>query len=337
MEKEYTVYVSADGDKKGDYKTVSQAILSLPKDEEIPAVIKIAPGVYHEKLELRRANVKIEGMGNTPEETVITYEDYGFYRFPDGSKRGTFRSYTFLVFTHDVYFKNITIQNSSAPSCEKGQAVALYAEGNHIFAENCHILGHQDTLFIGPLPQKEYEPKGFLGPTEHAPRINGYQRYKNCKISGDIDFIFGSGTAFFEGCEIVSNPRLDKEGKLLKDQGYVTAPSTPKDQPFGFVFRNCDFKSQCPKDSVYLGRPWRDFARCVLIDCYLGAHIHPEGFHDWGKTRAHGTLFFGEYGSRGEGAQGKRADFVTMLEKEEVLQYQEENVRNSVKREEIQK
>lgn len=331
MQKEFIVYVSARGDRQADYGTIGEAIKALPKEEDIPATIKIAPGIYHEKLELRRANVRIEGEGDTPEDTVITYDDYGFYRFPDGSKRGTFRSYTFLVFTHDVHLKNLTIANPSAPSVEKGQAIALYAEGNHIFAQNCHILGHQDTLFVGPLPEKEYEPKGFLGPTEHAPRINGYQCYKDCTISGDIDFIFGSGTAFFENCRIVSEPRLDSEGNLLEDQGYVTAPSTPEGQPYGFVFHNCEFTGSCPEASVYLGRPWRDYGRCVLIDCKLGAHIHPRGFHDWGKTHAHGTLFFGEYGSVGAGAKGDRADFVTRLQPEEISAYREENVKNSVK------
>lgn len=331
MQKEFNVYVSANEREQADFRTIGEAIQALPGEEEIPAVIKIAPGTYHEKLELRRANVKLEGTGDNPGDTIITYDEYGFYRFPDGSKRGTFRSYTFLVYTHDVLFKNLTIDNPSAPSVEKGQAIALYAEGNHIFAENCHILGHQDTLFIGPLPEKEYEPNGFVGPTEHAPRINGYQHYKNCKISGDIDFIFGSGTAFFEDCTIISEPRLDREGNLLKDQGYVTAPSTPKGQPYGFVFHNCEFKSDCPKGSVYLGRPWRDYGRCVLIDCKLGAHIHPQGFHDWEKAHAHDTLFFGEYESRGEGAKGKRADFITQLTPEEIVAYDEENVRNSIK------
>jgi len=330
MQEKIIYCVSANEEDKADFKTIGEAIHALPKEEEIPAVIKIGKGTYFEKLELRRANVMFEGMGENPGDTVITYDAYGFFRFPDGSKRGTFRSYTFLVFTHDVTLRNLTIENPSAPSCDKGQAVALYAEGNHIFAENCHILGYQDTLFIGPLPPKEYEPGGFLGPTEFAPRVNGYQSYKNCKIAGDVDFIFGSGTAFFKDCEIVSRLRCDKEGNILKDQGYVTAPSTPQGQPYGFVFQNCTFTGECPRASVYLGRPWRDYGRCVLLNCNLGGHIHPDGFHDWGKTHAHDTLYFGEFESTGEGAGENRAHFVSRIKPEEVSCYQEEKVRESV-------
>lgn len=326
MEKEVILYVSANPKDKAEFTCIADAISSLPEEEDVQAVIRIAPGTYYEKLELRRANVKIEGMGDSPEDVVVTHDDYGFFILPDGIKLGTFRSYTFLIFTHDVSLYNLTIQNPSAPSCEVGQAVALYAEGNRISAENCHILGHQDTLFIGPLPEKEYEKGGFMGPTESAPRVNGYQSYKNCKISGDVDFIFGSGTAFFWKCEIVSELRLNREGQCIKEQGYVTAPSTPKGQPYGFVFKDCNFTGECPRESVYLGRPWRDYGKCVLIGCNLGPHIHPEGFHDWGKTSAHGKFYFAEYGSAGEGAHKDRADFVVKLEKEELPKYQEEEI-----------
>lgn len=150
---------------------------------------------------------------------MISFGDYGYEIMPDGIKRGTFRSYTFFVHAADVTLRNLTIENTAGDSKTHGQAIALYAECDRFIAESCRILGHQDTLFTGPLPPEEYEPGGFRGPTESAPRINGRQYYHNCYICGDIDFIFGSATAYFEGCTIAS-----------LGPGYVTAASTPEGQ-----------------------------------------------------------------------------------------------------------
>ena len=133
--------------------------------------------------------------------------------------------------------------------------------------------------------------------------------YKNCRIFGTVDFIFGSATAYFEDCELISlNDRKEEtaqdpaaESGEQKEAapvlGYVTAPSTPQGQKYGYVFRNCAFTGpDCPDETCYLGRPWRNYARCVLIDCKIGRHIRKEGWHDWGKERAEETTFFAEYG-----------------------------------------
>lgn len=85
----------------------------------------------------------------------------------------------------------------------------------------------------------------------------------------------------------------------------MTAASTPKGQKYGYVFRNCRFTGNSSRESVYLGRPWRDYARTVLIDCYLGPHICREGWHDWDKKNARSTLFYGEYASYGRGREDR--------------------------------
>ena len=179
---------------------------------------------------------------------------------------------------------------------------------------------------IMPLPPEEYEPGGFRGPTESAPRINGRQYYHNCYICGDIDFIFGSATAYFEGCTIAS-----------LGPGYVTAASTPEGQEYGYVFHDCRFAAEgCPQHAAYIGRPWRDYARVVLMDCAIGAHIHPAGFHDWGKEHAHGTVLFAEYHSYPQDADcgcadscrpfAQRADFVDTLDGAQAAHFSRELV-----------
>ncbi len=111
-----------------------------------------------------------------------------------------------------------------------------------------------------------------------------------------MDFIFGGATAYFETCTFFSKD-VDREVK-----GYVTAPSTPEGLPFGYVMEGCRFRSNCPDRSVYLGRPWREWGRAVLLRCVIGPHIKAEGWDDWGKELAHTTSFFAEYACTGPGA-----------------------------------
>lgn len=344
----HSITVSPESAVSSDFHSLQEAIDSIPADNSSPVTIELAPGTYHEKIILEKPNVTLTGLGKDPADTVISFDDFAYFMMPEGKKRGTFRSYTLFVHAHDVTLRNLTVENASGDSKTHGQAIALYAECDRFMADNCRLLGHQDTLFTGPLPPKEYEPDGFLGPTQFAPRINGRQYYKNCYICGDIDFIFGSATAFFEDCIIESLRRSIADSSEILDhtsvpaavgahpaepEGYATAASTPKEQEYGYVFWHCRFTStDCPPASVYLGRPWRDFARTVLIECALGAHIHPAGFHDWNKEAAHETVFFAEYGSHPLNAHAaaqsndRRADFVQTLSDTQTVHYTKDMV-----------
>ena len=93
----------------------------------------------------------------------------------------------------------------------------------------------------------------------------------------------------------------------------------------GYVLHKCKLTSDCPKGSVYLGRPWKEWAKTVFLECELGEHIHPQGWLDWGKT--HGHFYYGEYNSYGPGASPEtRADFSHQLTREEAEQYSMEKV-----------
>lgn len=317
--------VSPEASASGIFHSITEAIDSIPFTNRTPVCIEIAPGFYHEKIILDKPFVSLVGMGQTPSETIISYDDFAYDRMSDGSKRGTFRSYTLFVHASDVTLRNLTIENASGDSQTHGQAIALYAECDRFMVDSCRLLGHQDTLFTGPLPPKEIEPNGFVGPTQFEPRINGRHYYRNCYICGDIDFIFGSATAYFEQCTLESLRRsTPSEYDAAIPEGYVTAASTPEGQRYGYVFFRCAFTSEdCPPASVYLGRPWRDFAKTVLIDCTLGTHIHPAGFHDWDKTQARKTIYYAEHTRT---PSFTRADFVHTLSVAETDSYAKEAV-----------
>lgn len=310
------------------FSTIQEAFDALPADTDTPVTILIGPGIYREKLELSRSHVTL--LGETAENTILTYDDCATQLMPDGSKRGTFRSYTLFLDANDITLKNLTIQNTAFPRSKAGQALALYADGDRIYLENCRLTSYQDTLFTGPLPPAPLSPGGFTGPKEFSERIVGRQLYRNCYICGDIDFIFGSAIAYFESCEIASvfSEKLPVSpcGETPV-YGYATAASTPEGCPYGYVFDRCRFTGTCPDKSVYLGRPWRNFAKTVLLNCHLGPHIRPEGFHDWNKKEAHDTIFYAEYQSTGEGASAYgRASFVKELSDGEALLFSKEKV-----------
>lgn len=298
------IVVAKDG--SGDFLTIQEAIKEVETKQIEKAVILIKKGVYEERLEIRVPYLTF--VGEDAIETEITGKVGAFDLDSYGEKMGTFRTYTVLVDAHHVVMKNLTISNRAGIGVKAGQAIALYADGDALEFIDCRLLGRQDTLFIGPLPPKEIEKNGFLGPKQFSPRINGHHWYKNCYIEGDVDFIFGSGTAFFEQCQIHS---LDLRKEI---NGYVTAASTPEGQAYGFVFYQCHFTSDCARGSVYLGRPWRNFAKTVIIDSVLDQHIHPAGWHDWNKEEARGTTFYAEGYNQGEGSSlERRVDWLNII------------------------
>ena len=301
-------------DGSGDFKTIQEAIDSIPKENLLPITIEIKAGVYKEKLHIEVPFLTLKG--ESAETTKITYDDYAKKYLPDGSQYGTFRSYTVFIGAHDTTLENLTFENSSGFGYDVGQALAVYADADRICFKNCHLLGHQDTLFTGPLPPAPIKPGSFVGPRENADRINGRQYYENCYIEGEIDFIFGSATAFFYNCEIFSLNRNEDVN------GYVTAPSTAEGQKYGYVFEKCHLSSDCKAHSVYLGRPWRNFAQTVFINCIMDAHIKSEGWHNWGKADAEKQSFFAEYNSTGEGADApNRVNFSHQLTDTQALTY----------------
>ncbi len=319
------IHVAADG--KGDCRSLGEALRMISPGNTEPVTIYLHEGVYKEKLVIDRPYITLIGDGAG--KSVITYDHYARMVMPDLSNRGTFRTQTLLIHTHDFTAKDLTIENSSGFGRDVGQAIALYVDGDRNSFYHCRILGSQDTLFTGPLPPSAYQAGGFTGPLEHAPKINGRQYYYQCYIRGDVDFIFGSATAYFEGCEIFSqktdNAPAAPDPEEQKIYGYITAASTPEGQEYGYIFRRCRLTGDCPANSVYLGRPWRSFAKTVFIECEMGGHIRREGWHDWDKREAHSTVFYGEYKSRGPGGDpAGRAAFSRRLTQEAAGQFAKE-------------
>lgn len=278
-----TLFVARDG--TAEFRNVDDAIEVCRAFMDYHKVIFVKKGTYKEKLIIPSWLTNIEICGEDRDNTIITYDDHANVKIP-GTDRpmGTFRTYTLKVEGNDITLKNITIENNAA---RLGQAVALHTEGDRLKFINCRFLGHQDTIYTG---------------------VGGTRLYfKDCYIEGTTDFIFGPSTAWFEGCTIKS-----------KANSYVTAASTPADQPYGYVFNKCRLIADEGATKVYLGRPWRPYAYTLFIYCDLGKHIRPEGWHNWGKKENETTARYIEYGNTGEGANtANRATWSKQLTKKE--------------------
>ena len=268
-------------DGTGEFRTIDEAIEVCRAFMDYHKVIYIKKGTYKEKLIIPQWLQNIELCGEDRDETIITYDDHA-----NINKMGTFRTYTLKIEANDITIKDLTIENNSP---RLGQAVALHTEGDRLVFINCRMIGHQDTVYTG-MP---------------------YTRlfFKGCYICGTTDFIFGPSTAWFEDCTIES---------LVNS--YVTAASTPKDAAYGYIFNNCRLIAKAGVDKVYLGRPWRDYGYTLFMNCDLGTHIRPEGWHHWEKQREN-TARYLEYNNRGAGSQPQqRVSWSRQLTKKEAQQ-----------------
>ncbi|MFL6285346.1 MAG: pectinesterase family protein [Pyrinomonadaceae bacterium] len=257
--------VAADGSAK--YRTVQEAVMAVPSGTaESPVVIRVRPGVYKELVYVQREKRFFRLIGEDASKTVITFDLNANLKGLDGKPIGTFRTPTAQIDADDFAAENITFENSAGPV---GQALALRVDGDRAAFRNCRFLGWQDTILLN----------------------RGRQYFEGCYIEGHVDFIFGAATAFFERCHI----------HALKD-GYLTAASTPDDQPFGFVFSHCRVTGASPEVKTYLGRPWRAYSAVMFVDTEMSEVVRPEGWHNWNFPEREKTVRYAEYGSRGLGA-----------------------------------
>jgi len=288
----YDFVVAQDG--TGNFATVQEAFNAVPDFRKNTTTIFVKNGIYKEKLILAGSKTNVRLIGEEVMKTTFTYDDYALKKNKFGEEIGTTGSSSFYSFADGFTAEHITFENSSG---SVGQAVAVRVDGDMIKFIDCRFLGFQDTLY------------------PHAEKSRQY--YKDCYIEGTVDYIFGWSTAVFDHCTIFTK----------KNGMYVTAASTLQEIPYGFVFLNCKITGDAPDSSIYLGRPWRPFAKTVFINCSLDRLIKAEGWHNWNKPDAEKTSFYAEYKSVGEGANNKaRVPWSHQLTDEEVKNYTLEKI-----------
>ncbi len=280
-------------DGSGDFFTLTEAVAAVPDFGRDTTRIVICGGVYREKISIPATKrlVALTGRG----DVTLTWDDYAAKIGPTGRPLGTSGSST-LYFGGDGWtVRNITFENAAG---RVGQAVAVQCLATELRFIGCRFLGNQDTLYLYGTGNRDGERV-----TENA-RI----RFEECYIEGTTDFIFGSAAALFRRCEIRS-----------KADSWITAASTCRGQRCGLIFEECRLTADEGVTACWLGRPWRDHAQTLFLRCHLGAHIRPEGWHDWNKPRTHRTAFYAECASEGPGAAGRRVPWARRIAERRAL------------------
>lgn len=289
---ERKVIVAKDG--TGNYTTVQAAFDAIPSGNTKPVTIFIKKGIYKERLILDTRKDLIKLVGEDKLNTILTYDNHAGKKLANGDTINTWTSASFFIYANDFYAENLTFENNAGFTA--GQAVAVFANGDRLFFNNCRFVGFQDVLFCSGAGTKQY--------------------YKDCYIEGSTDFIFGPATAVFQNCHIHS-----------RKNSHVTAASTPREVPFGFVFFDCKLTADPEFKKVSLGRPWQPHASVTYIRCEIGDHILPEGWNNWKNPANEATVRYAEYKNIGPGAQPTaRPSWIKQLSDEEVKKFTLSNI-----------
>lgn len=278
-------------DGTGDFFTLKEAVDMIPDYNNGMLKIRLSEGLYREKISIpwTKRNVHLKGVG----KAVVSWDDFANRKNIQGHNMGTSGSSTIYFGADNWTVDNVTFENTAG---RVGQAVAVQTLGNNLRFRNCRFLGNQDTLYT-------------RGTGNSNEKIGGerWNYFENCYIEGTTDFIFGAAAAIFSNCEIHS----------LADS-YVTAASTVEEQEVGYIFFNCCLTAAEGVTKCFLGRPWRPYAKTIFINCELGEHITAEGWQAWSNKDNPSTTYYGEYGSKGKGANKKsRVDWSHQLTKKE--------------------
>ncbi|KAL9660901.1 hypothetical protein QQ045_025720 [Rhodiola kirilowii] len=268
------VTVAKDG--SGNFTTISAALAAMPNKFKGRYVIHVKEGIYDEQVTITKEMANVTVYGDGSQKTMIT----GNKNFVDGVR--TFKTASFVALGEGFMAKAMGFRNTAGP--EKHQAVAARVQSDRAIFLNCRFEGYQDTLYV----------------QTHR------QFYRSCVITGTVDFIFGDAAAVIQNTLIKVRKPLENQQNIVTAQGRVD-----KHESTGIVLQNCRIEAdealepEKGKFKTYLGRPWKEFSRTVVMESAIGDLVHPEGWMPWDGDLYLKTLYYAEYGNKGAGAETK--------------------------------
>ncbi|XP_007012506.2 PREDICTED: putative pectinesterase/pectinesterase inhibitor 45 [Theobroma cacao] len=266
------VTVAKDG--SGNFSTISEALAAMPQKYDGRYVIYVKAGIYEETVLVTKKMVNLTIYGDGSQKTIVT----GNKNYVDGVP--TYLTATFVASGDGFLAKAMGFRNTAGP--EKHQAVAARVDADRAIFLNCRFEGYQDTLYV----------------QTHR------QFYRSCVVAGTIDFIFGDAAAVFQNCLIYVRKPMDNQKNIVTAQG-----RKDKFETTGIVLQNCkilpddsftSFKSQFKS---YLGRPWKEYSRTIVMESLIEDLIDPAGWLEWEGNFALNTLYYAEYNNNGPGAK----------------------------------
>ncbi|MFC7532609.1 pectinesterase family protein [Actinoplanes sp. GCM10030250] len=253
--------VAADG--TGTYRTVQAAIDAVGANNTSRQTITIKPGTYREIVTIpsNKPFITLKGGGDTNDDVVIVnnHSSAGGY--------GTSGSATLFANGKDSGATNLTISNDYG---EGSQAVAANLNADKLVFDNVRFLGAQDTLLVN----------------------SGRSYVKGGYVEGTVDFIFGGGTAVFNGTKIYQK---------RASGGPITAAKTDAANAYGFLFYKATVTG-ATNNTTQLGRPWGPAAQVLFRESSLSATIKTaQPWTDMSGNTWQNARFF-EYANTGSGA-----------------------------------
>ncbi|KAF8062605.1 hypothetical protein N665_1196s0011 [Sinapis alba] len=279
LESKADAIVSKDG--SGKFSTVKEAVAAAPENSKTRYTIFVMRGIYHENVIIGKNKTNLTILGEGSDLTTIT----GSLNHADGV--GTYESATLGVEGEGFMAQDICIKNTAGPA--KKQAVALRVSADKAVIYRCRIDAYQDTLYA------------------HSER----QFYRECYITGTVDFICGHATAVFQHCRIEARKPLKGQSNMITAQQCETDTESKKSW---FSIQKCEIKAAPDLDQVkgtvktFLGRPWGKYSTVVFMHSLMDGFIDPAGWAPWNQEKGRlSTLYYGEYQNNGLGADtGKR-------------------------------
>lgn len=313
--------LSVDGKPSGGvpgFATLAEAIAAAPADGTKPYRILVPAGDWRMRALVDKPNVHLIGEG--PDKSRIVFNNKQGDIQPDPFK--PYGCSTVVVIAPGFAAKDLHLDNDydwvgaeigprtgqNGSSGRQADALRLAKGSDKAYLENVRMTAWQDTLWTD----------------------QGRSLFRNCEITGCVDFIYGAGQAVFEKCTIVSRVgRVGGEDGKPESPGlksFITAPSTQKTDSYGLVFFDCKLTKEAgvAANSVALGRPWKPtkpmpdgsrhydvdaVGQAVFLRCWMDDHVVHDGWTEMGghvndtlEMIQPETARFFEYKSTGPGA-----------------------------------
>ncbi|KAK8511295.1 hypothetical protein V6N13_013712 [Hibiscus sabdariffa] len=267
------VIVAKDG--SGKYDSINKALAEVPKKNPTRFVIYVKAGVYKENVNINKSMSNVMLIGDGPTKTIVSSGlSVAFHKLT------TFHTATVAVNAKNFIAKNIGFENTAGTAGH--QAVALRSTGDMAAYYNCHFNGYQDTLYANK--ERQY--------------------YRDCTISGTVDFIFGDARSLFQNCQILVRKPGPNQSCIISAHGKKDPLSTS-----AIVLHNCtisgeqDYLPVKDKNKSYLARPWKAYATTIIMQSQIDDIIAPEGYTPMNGTVGLDTSFYAEIDNRGPGAR----------------------------------
>jgi len=214
-------------DGKGPFCTVQGATDALPANNTAPSRITINAGTYHEIMHVsKKSNITLHGQDRAQTMLVGTNNNS-----QQGSNGGTSnRSLLGFDGTNGLVIENLTIKNLTPQDGTQAEALRLQTCDKCV-VRDADIWSLQDTLLW-----------------------SGRIYAENCLIVGNVDYVWGTGVAYFNKCELRT---VGRTGVIVQSRNAAGA--------YGYVFVDSKLTVDAASKNNILAR--------IDVSVYPGSHV----------------------------------------------------------------